>query len=79
MSRRRPNLKDRVDPRIEARVLQLAVEEPAWGQLRMSNELAKEGIVISPSGVRGIWQRHELQAMKLRLKALEAKVAQEGL
>lgn len=79
MSRRRPNLKNRVDPRIEARVLELAVDEPAWGQLRTSNELAKEGVSISPSGVRGIWQRHDLQTMKLRLKALEAKVAQEGL
>ena len=78
-SRRVPNLKNRVDPAIEQQVLAFALEEPAQGQVRTSNELRKRGIFVSPSGVRSIWLRHGLSRFKERLKALEKKVAEEGL
>lgn len=79
ISRRKPNHKNRVSPEIEQRVLDLTFEFPAYGQVRASNELKKQGVFISPGGVRNVWLRHDLENFKKRLKALEAKVAQEGI
>jgi len=78
-SRKRPNHKNRVDEVIETAVIEFAFEQPAYGQTRASNELRKVGVFVSPSGVRSIWLRHELESFKKRLKALEARVAKDGI
>jgi transposase InsO family protein len=77
-SRRKPNLKNRVDEQTEAAVVAYAIDQPAHGQVRASNELRKRGVFISPSGVRCVWMRNDLACFKDRLKALEEKSAKEN-
>jgi len=79
VSRKKPILANRVDPAIENAVVEMAIEFPAYGQLRVSNELKKQGMLVSPGGVHSIWKRNELNNFKMRLKALETKMAQEGI
>ncbi len=79
ISRRKPCLKNRIEDHIEQAILEVALEKPAYGQVRVANELAKRGLSISPAGVRCVWLRHDLQTFQRRLKALEAKAAQDSL
>ena len=78
-SRRKPCIKNRVAPEVEEAVMKMAYEYPAYGQMRASNELRKQGVLISTGGVRSIWLRHGLETFKKRLRALEEKAAQEGI
>jgi transposase InsO family protein len=79
VSRSKPILKNRVDPSIETAVVKMAFDFPAFGQQRASNELRKLGIFISAGGIRSVWLRHGLEVFDKRLKALEVRIAQEGL
>ena len=64
ISRSKPNVRNRIAEQIEKAVVELAIEEPAWGQVRMANELKKRGMAISPAGVRCVWLRHDLENIK---------------
>lgn len=78
-SRRKPCIKNRVAPEVEEAVIQMAFEYPAYGQTRVSNELRKNGILVSGGGVRSIWLRHDLETFIKRLRVLEEKAAKEGI
>lgn len=78
ISRKKPNTKNRVPEHVEHAVVELAIENPALGQMRASYELNQRGVLVSSSGVRSVWLRNNLETFKKRLKALEARSAQEG-
>lgn len=79
ISRKKPILKNRVSQMIEQAVIDYAVEYPAYGQLRASIGLKQKGIIISSSGVRSVWLRNDLENFQKRLKALQAKIDQDGI
>ena len=51
ISRKKPILKNRVPDSVERACCEIAVEFPAYGQLRASNELRQRGLLISPGGI----------------------------
>ena len=77
-NRKKPNIRNRIERSIELSVKAYALEQPAFGQVRVSNELRKRGVFVSASGVRCVWLRHDLESFKKRLSALEKHIAETG-
>ena len=78
ISRHKPIPKNRVEPVVEQAIIEMAIEYPAYGQVRVANEMTKRGQFVSPTGVRSVWVRNDLQTFGRRLKALEARLAQNA-
>jgi len=53
-NRKRSNFRNRIEESIEIAVAAFALEQPAFGQVRVSNELRKRGVFLSTSVVRSV-------------------------
>ena len=73
-TRRKAIVKNRVDSSIERAVLSLSLDFPSFGPKRISNELQKMGIIVSATGVRGIWLRNQIATIPQR-KAAQTKLS----
>ena len=58
---------------VESAILRIARTEPELGQAAVAEHLRQQGLSISPSGVRYIWQKHGLETTVKRLQALVAE------
>ena len=68
---------NRVAPELEQKVLDYCLEKPTYGPQRIANELRLMEIDISPTGVRGVLQRHNLETRYKRLMRLEEHAREE--
>ena len=64
ISRRKPCPRNRVEEHVEKAVLEIALDKPAFGQVRVANELTRGGLFVSPTGVRSVWLRHDLETFR---------------
>ena len=58
-------------PEIREKILALSLLHPAWGPLRLSDQLRLEGITVSPSTVRNLWLKEGMETKYKRLLRLE--------
>src|SRR3979411_2438585 len=72
-TKRKPILKNRVEAAIEHAVVALATEQPAYGQVRVANELRRCGLTISPAGVRCVGARPASATTPKPLKGLDGQ------
>ena len=70
MERRKPP-----EETLEAAVVRYAAEQPQLGQAKVAAALSRLGHPVSPSGVRYIWRKHDLETAYKRLTALARKTA----
>ena len=68
---------NRVPEAVEQQILDLCLKQPTYGSQRIANELRLQGVDVSPSGVRGVWLRHDLETRYKRLLRLEAEAREQ--
>jgi transposase InsO family protein len=70
---------NRVSAEVEEQILAYCLDKPTHGAARVANELRLAGVTVSPSGVRGVWLRHDLETRIKRLLRLERTAREDTL
>jgi len=58
-------------PEIKEKVIALSLDHPAWGPMRISDQLCLHSVSVSPSTVRNIWLKDNMGTRYKRLLRLE--------
>jgi len=60
-------------PKVKKKVIDLSLEHPAWGPVHISDHLRLQSVTVSPSTVRNIWLKENIETKYKRLLLLEQK------
>ena len=62
----------------KARIIELSLEHPAFGQQRIADQMALEDIAVCATSVRNVWIKENLETKYKRLLRLEEKAMSKG-
>lgn len=65
----------KIPTELEREIVELSVSHPAWGQMRIADEMALREKVVSASTVRNVWIRNDLETRYKRMLELEKRSA----
>jgi len=60
------------------KIIDLSLQHPAYGQQRIADQLHLNGLIVSPSSVRNLWIKEDMETKYKRLLKLEEKAAKEA-
>lgn len=69
----------RISSEVEAKILDAAFRFPAHGQDRIARELRASKVPVSASGVRYVWQRHNLETVEKRIAWIETRLGRNDV
>jgi len=58
-------------PEVKEKIIAISLVHPAWGPVRVSDQLRLEAIAVSPGTIRNIWIKEDLETRYKRLLRLE--------
>lgn len=73
MHRRSPAQPNRTPMDVEMKILDFIEDHPAYGPVRIANELNRRLVTVTPSAVYNVLRRHNLNTKKLRLEHIRIK------